>query len=418
MKKNKLIFAAVIIAYTAYYFLRKNFSVAIPYLQDQISQDKLGLIMSAVSLAYGFSNLLMGFLTDYINPKKFLVFGLLISVLANLVFGFSPLEDYEITMFILMFINGLAQGIGYPTSSKIITNYAQTNKQQNTVITLWSMGQNIGGGLMSPLATLGTLLISLLNISIISSYKGIFIFPAIICLILTCICLMFIYISRDKGGLSKELSNETQKFSMKQVRQNMFDLMKDNIFILLLFINIIAYFIRYAILDWSPTILHHNKHMNSNYASILYMLYEWSGIIGTFIFSILIKKYKSQWHPLITVIFIVLILISTSLYFYTNFDNKLLDSLIFILIGMLIYGPLLYVNVETMNTLLSQYIGAAIGILGFGGNVIGAFSANAAVGYLMSFSFHYMCLFILLLEVIGILLCFILFRKKQSSYST
>lgn len=182
-EKNKLIFAAVIIAYTAYYFLRKNFSVAIPYLQDQISQDKLGLIMSAVSLAYGFSNLLMGFLTDYINPKKFLVFGLLISVLANLVFGFSPLEDYEIAMFILMFINGLAQGIGYPTSSKIITTYAQTNKQQNTVITLWSMGQNIGGGLMSPLATLGTLLISLLNISIISSYKGIFIFPAIICLI-------------------------------------------------------------------------------------------------------------------------------------------------------------------------------------------------------------------------------------------
>lgn len=113
--------------------------------------------------------------------------------------------------------------------------------------------------------------------------------------------------------------------------------------------------------------------MNSNYASILYMLYEWSGIIGTFIFSILIKKYKSQWHPLITVIFIVLILISTYLYFYTNFDNKLLDSLIFILIGMLIYGPLLYVNVETMNTLPSQYIGAAIGILGFGGNVIGHF---------------------------------------------
>ncbi|MGE0994762.1 hypothetical protein ACQGR0_16140, partial [Bacillus sp. GMa5/2] len=73
---------------------------------------------------------------------------------------------------------------------------------------------------------------------------------------------------------------------------------------------------------------------------------------------------------------------------------------------------------ETMNTLLSQYIGAAIGILGFGGNVIGAFSANAAVGYLMSFSFHCMCLIILLLEVIGILLCFILFRKKQSSYSS
>lgn len=161
-------------------------------MQDQISQDKLGLIMSAVSLAYGFSNLLMGFLTDYINPKKFLIFGLLISILANLVFGFSPLGHYEAAMF----INGLAQGIGYPTSSKIITNYAQTNKQQNTVITLWSMGQNIGGGLMSPLATSGIVLISLLNISIISSYKGIFIFPAIICLFLTCICLIFIYFKR------------------------------------------------------------------------------------------------------------------------------------------------------------------------------------------------------------------------------
>jgi sugar phosphate permease len=56
-------------------------------------------------------------------------------------------------MFLLMFINSFAQGIGYPTSSKIISANTESSKEQNAVITIWSLGQNIGGGLMSPLST-------------------------------------------------------------------------------------------------------------------------------------------------------------------------------------------------------------------------------------------------------------------------
>src|SRR5699024_6738364 len=102
--------------------------------------------------ANGISNFITERLTDFINPKMFLFSGLLISILINVIFGLAPVYISIIIMFLLMFINCFAQGIGYPTSSKIISANTESSKEQNAVVTIWSLGQNIGGGLMSPLS--------------------------------------------------------------------------------------------------------------------------------------------------------------------------------------------------------------------------------------------------------------------------
>ena len=73
------VFAGVFIGYAAYYLIRKNFSLAIPYLIDEYGFTKadLGTVGVALSLAYGFSKFIMGNISDRSNPKYFITIGLL-----------------------------------------------------------------------------------------------------------------------------------------------------------------------------------------------------------------------------------------------------------------------------------------------------------------------------------------------------
>jgi OPA family glycerol-3-phosphate transporter-like MFS transporter len=110
------IFAGIFFGYAGYYLLRKNFSLAMPYLIDEgYTRGQLGLAISAIAIAYGLSKFLMGLVSDRSNPRYFLPFGLLISALVMFVFGFAPWATSSVTiMFILLFINGWAQGMGWP----------------------------------------------------------------------------------------------------------------------------------------------------------------------------------------------------------------------------------------------------------------------------------------------------------------
>ena len=76
-------------AYAIYYFVRKNFSVAMPLLEKEldISKASLGGFLTAHSLLYGFSKFANGYLADRSNARTFLAFGLMASALLNFGFG-------------------------------------------------------------------------------------------------------------------------------------------------------------------------------------------------------------------------------------------------------------------------------------------------------------------------------------------
>ena len=50
------IFLGIFFGYAAYYLVRKNFALAMPYLVEQgFSRGDLGFALSGISIAYGFS---------------------------------------------------------------------------------------------------------------------------------------------------------------------------------------------------------------------------------------------------------------------------------------------------------------------------------------------------------------------------
>ena len=90
------IFAGIFIGYAGYYLLRKNFSLAMPYLiEEGYTRGELGVAMSAIAIAYGLSKFLMGIVSDRSNPRYFLPFGLLVSAGGDVHFRFRALGDVQ-----------------------------------------------------------------------------------------------------------------------------------------------------------------------------------------------------------------------------------------------------------------------------------------------------------------------------------
>ena len=80
-KKLRLqVFLGIFIGYAGYYLVRKNFSIAMPAL-EQMGFDKadLGWALSAVSIAYGISKFVMGTVSDHSNARVFIPLGLIAS---------------------------------------------------------------------------------------------------------------------------------------------------------------------------------------------------------------------------------------------------------------------------------------------------------------------------------------------------
>ncbi len=104
------IFIGIFFGYAAYYLVRKNFALAMPYLIEQgFSRGDLGFALSGISIAYGFSKFIMGSVSDRSNPRIFLPAGLILAALVMLVMGFVPWATSSIMiMFVLLLGDGLA----------------------------------------------------------------------------------------------------------------------------------------------------------------------------------------------------------------------------------------------------------------------------------------------------------------------
>ncbi len=100
------IFIGIFFGYAAYYLVRKNFALAMPYLIEQgFSRGDLGFALSGISIAYGFSKFIMGSVSDRSNPRIFLPAGLILAALVMLVMGFVPWATSSIMiMFVLLFL--------------------------------------------------------------------------------------------------------------------------------------------------------------------------------------------------------------------------------------------------------------------------------------------------------------------------
>ncbi|XP_033646641.1 glucose-6-phosphate exchanger SLC37A4-like [Asterias rubens] len=116
------IYSTLFVGYFLYYLNRKSFSFLMPYVieEEGMNKSELGAITSSISLAYTISKFASGILSDKLSARVMFSTGLMIASL--LVLQFTSFNTMNAFM-IIMFLNGLAQGGGWPGCSKILKKW-------------------------------------------------------------------------------------------------------------------------------------------------------------------------------------------------------------------------------------------------------------------------------------------------------
>ncbi len=382
------VFLGIFIGYAGYYLVRKNFSLAMPFLIEEqgFTKGQLGVALSAVSIAYGLSKFLMGSVSDRSNPKYFLPAGLLVSAIVMFIFGFAPWATESISIiFILLFINGWAQGMGWPACGRTMVHWFSGSERGRTV-SFWNIAHNIGGGLIGPIFILG--------MAWFNDWHSAFYLPAAFA---TLIAFIIFILMRDtpqscglpsieeyKDDYPSDYSEEHEKeFRGKEIFLKY--VLNNKILWLIAFANAFVYLIRYGVLDWAPTYLYEVKSFDVDKSSWAYFLYEWAGIPGTLICGWISDRWFKGLRSPAAILYMVLVLIAVIIYWFNPAGNPTIDMAALVAIGFLIYGPVMLIGLYALELVPKKAAGTAAGLTGLFGYLGGAVVANIVLGYTVDY---------------------------------
>ncbi|TKI57816.1 glycerol-3-phosphate transporter [Brevibacillus antibioticus] len=396
-KKLRLqVFLGIFIGYAAYYLIRKNFSLAMPYLiEEGFTKSELGFALSAISISYGISKFVMAIFSDRSNPRMFLPAGLILSALISLLMGVVPYFTSSVTiMFVMLFLNGWFQGMGWPPSGRVLVHWFSVSERGNKTA-IWNVAHNVGGGLMAPIAVAGAAMFTTFSGSTASGYEGVFILPALVAIVFGFITYFLIRDTPQSVGLppieeyrndypNKEKKTFETEFSTKEI---LFKYVLNNKWVWAIAIaNIFVYFVRYGVLDWAPTYLSEEKGFDMNKSSVAYFLYEWAGIPGTLLCGWLSDKlFKGRRGPA-GFVFMLGVLVAVLVYWFNPPGNSVVDMICLIAIGFLIYGPVMLIGLQALDFVPKKAAGTAAGLTGLFGYLGGTVTANALMGVIVDAS--------------------------------
>lgn len=382
------VFLSIFIGYVGYYLLRNNIALAMPYLwREGFTPADLGLVSSGVPIAYGFSKFFMGNVSDRSNPRYFLAAGLLLSAILNFIFGLVPgVAGSLVAMFAVLLLNGWVQGMGWPPCGRTMVHWYSVG-ERGLWVSIWNVAHNVGGGLVGPLA--------IVAISLFGVWQSIFYFPAMIALLIVAFVLWGMRDTPQSVGLppievyhdeypADELVEDREK--EMSARDIFFKYVLRNKFLWYIAIaNIFISLVRYGVVNWAPTYLSVVKGFDRDETSWAYFLYEYAGIPGTLLCGYLSDKLYSGRRAPIGIIYMVLVLIAILFYWLTPGTQTWVYDAALIMIGFLIYGPVMLIGLFALDLAPKKAAGTAVGLTGMFGYVGGAVLANLGMGFVVQY---------------------------------
>lgn len=384
----------LMVGYALFYFVRKNFSIAMPALESELgfSKTQLGIFLTLNGVIYGVSRLVNGFLSDRIRNKKGLMsLGLLLSALVNIAIGFIPSVNSffnvldaggKATMgFIylmggLWLINGWLQGMGYPPCSSLMANWIKPSELA-TKQSIWNASHSIGAGL------LGLLIAFILGRFTNSAWQWCFWVPAILAIMGS--ALIFFGIKNfpadvdlptvhemdaadnkeekeDEGNSIKEDPEVTALVYKRCIKEMVF---KNPIIWMLSVSDFFVYIIRFTILDWGSTILVQFKGMaESAAATTIGMMEIVGGILGMLLAGWVTDKFFNGRAQRTSAICTFLAALCLFLFWIAPKDSVFLTILLIILSAFFIYGPQALLGIACSNQATNRAAATANGICG------------------------------------------------------
>lgn len=382
----------LMIGYILYYFVRKNFSAAIPAMEAELGITKLqlGTFLTINGIVYGLSRFANGFLADRLSRKKLMATGLALSAMLNFAICFSPSlngfvnvldTDGKATMTLVYIIgslwvlNGYVHGMGYPPCASLMAHWFRPSELA-TKQSIWNASHSIGAGIV--VAMCG----ALLSAFGMSAWNLCFAIPGAIALVGCVLLLVGLRdtpssvglpeiedLEKEESGIKVETRKEEElkgeaynKFLSKMV-------FKNPIIWILALTNFCVYVIRFTILDWGTSFLTQYKGFDIALSSSIVASSELiGGVAGTLIAGWFTDKYlksKAQRTCLIGVVGATVCFLG--FWQMPNTVHWFISAFLICMSGFFIYAPQALLGVAASQQATKRVCATANGILGIFG---------------------------------------------------
>ncbi len=355
--QNRTLVGAML-GYAAYYFVRKNISIAIPAMQQDlgIAKGELGLFLTLHGLLYGVSKFANGFWGDRINARLFMVAGLLLSAAMNVFFGFS---STVVVLGLVWMANGWFQGMGFPPCARLLTHWFPPSKLA-TKMSIWNTSHSIGAGLV----------VIFCGYIVAFGWRWCFYAPAILVTVLAGVLWFLIRDTPASVGLPELKETEPaghggsalnfKQFVARQVFRNPY------IWVISIS-NFFVYTMRYAVLDWGPTLLHESKGISIQHAGWMVAAFEVSGVLGMLAAGWLTDRIFAGRGVRVSVIFMALASLCLLCFWKWDRPSPAAATSLLGAAGFFIYGPQALVGICVANLATKRAAATAIGLTGLFG---------------------------------------------------
>lgn len=404
---------ATMIGYALFYFVRKNLSIAMPAMQADlgITKTELGLFLTLHGLIYGLSKFINGFIGDRVNARYFMVTGLVLSAICNVVFGFS---SAVLVFGIVWMLNGWFQGMGFPPCARMLTHWVPP-RELATKMSVWNTSHSIGAGLV----------VIVCGYVVSLGWRWCFFVPSIIAL-LGAVGVWFTMRDTPQSvglpalvpeGLTKEeaehedTSAEFKAFVRKQVFLNPY------IWVIAV-ANFFVYVIRYVVLDWGPTLLSEWKGVSIEHAGWMVAAFEISGIIGMLAAGWATDRFFGGRSPRVCVFCMGFATLFIFLFWLLDTPPMWLASLLLMAAGFFIYGPQALVGIAAANMatkLAAATAGGFTGLFGYASTLVSGWG----LGYLATNYGWSLAISVLIgIGITGTLVFMLAWNAKADGYGT
>lgn len=455
------------IGYAIFYFVRKNFSFAIPGLTAEygISNTTFGAIMTLVGLVYGLSKFGNGILADRMNGRKHMMIGLSACVVVNILFGASAIIcawfagcnygpkfiGWLVPVFaVLLILNNLFQGSGNPPCNRLLTHWIPPHELA-TKMSVWNTSHSIGAGLLAVLCgyimgnmgsdmtgdaemvkrvtenVSGAIDASQLDAYVhhalqhVGAWQWVFWIPSLIAIG----GVIFIYIvlrdtpssvglrelpgTGEKKAAGKDDSAEFKAFLRRRVFLNpvIWSMATCSFFV---------YIVRFAVLDWGPTFLR-TRGMSSELTGWSVAIFELFGCAGMLLAGWL-SDTLFKGRAVRTCVFCMLgTTIAVAVFVMLPPETSHITSLLVLAVaGFFLYGPQALLGIAAANHATRRAAATAIGLVGFV-SYVSVVVSGWAFGYISEHWGWNTVLYIMLaMSLVGCLLLLSLWKLPSNGY--
>ncbi len=371
---------SMIVGYAIYYFVRANFSIAMPVLLKEMGFTKtdLGLVLTLFSIIYGFGKFINGVLADRANARYLMAIGLFCAGVVNFFFGLS---SGLVAFAIFWLLNAWFQSFGMPASVRLLTHWYSPT-ELGTKWGLQSTAHQIGSASIMVIAGLiiggfrwdiGGHIVQMAGLG----WRYAFYIPAFIAMGTAFFLVNRLRDTPQSIGLPpiEEHRGEahiTDKYEdqARSVKEIFVTYILRNRFVWTVAVaNIFVYIVRIGIRDWAPTFLVETRGSTIAGAGLKTAGFEIAGMLGAIGAGFISDKvFKGRRGPFAAISMFLLGAVVIALWHIPP-NHPYLDAILLISAGILVYGPQLLVPVAAADFASKKAASTAAGLTGWFGYI-------------------------------------------------